>query len=411
MTDPLASLLIVLSMQIASVVGFASIGALAVTLPPSICLSYWRWVLAASLGLVVPAAMGIPIPAPVPITFDVRAAVSLAVSQEALASGWSLSGVLVAGWLAGMAVRLGWLGIGLLGLGRLRDSASSESLDRALLPASASDTDPIPVHWHPGVTHPVSFGLFRPVVLLPLHMRRFPSEAIHAVVHHEWLHVTRRDWAWHVSEETLQSIFWFHPAVWWVIDRIRLSREQTIDALVIDVTHEKKTYMKTLLRLADEPWSPVPAPGFGSHRHLVRRLQTLAAPQRWNTRCVRAGKLFLGSVLMAGFATACTLAVQDRVFTPDEKDVTLPVLVSETKPAYTPAALRAGIEGEVHLTGVVRPDGSVDGIRVVESLDAEYGLDDEARRAVGQWRFEPGLKDGAPVPVQVDVTIGFVLAE
>jgi TonB family protein len=46
---------------------------------------------------------------------------------------------------------------------------------------------------------------------------------------------------------------------------------------------------------------------------------------------------------------------------------------------------------------------------VVQSLDSEYGLDDEAVKALKQWEFEPGTKDGAPVAVRVDVEMTFKL--
>jgi protein TonB len=58
---------------------------------------------------------------------------------------------------------------------------------------------------------------------------------------------------------------------------------------------------------------------------------------------------------------------------------------------------------------VVRADGSVGDVQVKESPDAVYGLDQEAIRAMKQWEFKPGMKDGKAVAVRVDVKIRFTL--
>jgi protein TonB len=84
-----------------------------------------------------------------------------------------------------------------------------------------------------------------------------------------------------------------------------------------------------------------------------------------------------------------------------------PVLIREVKPAYTPDAMRARIQGDVWISAVVLPDGTVTRLRVVRSLDRSFGLDEEALKAVQQWRFKPGTRQGRPVAVQIDVSVGF----
>jgi protein TonB len=89
--------------------------------------------------------------------------------------------------------------------------------------------------------------------------------------------------------------------------------------------------------------------------------------------------------------------------------LTPPRVVREVKPQYTKAAMDAGIQGNVVLDVVVRPDGSVGEVTVKKSLDAEHGLDAEAVRAARQWLFEPGKKDGKPVPVFATLELTFTL--
>jgi periplasmic protein TonB len=89
--------------------------------------------------------------------------------------------------------------------------------------------------------------------------------------------------------------------------------------------------------------------------------------------------------------------------------VETPRLIQEVKPQYTAQAMRAKIQGEVLLECIVQPDGSVGNIKVVRSLDSAFGLDQEAIKAARQWRFQPGTKQGQPVPVLVTIAIAFTL--
>jgi len=54
-------------------------------------------------------------------------------------------------------------------------------------------------------------------------------------------------------------------------------------------------------------------------------------------------------------------------------------------------------------------DGTVTALRVVKSLDSVFGLDEQALKAVREWRFKPGTRFGQPVPVQVSIAVSFTL--
>lgn len=82
-----------------------------------------------------------------------------------------------------------------------------------------------------------------------------------------------------------------------------------------------------------------------------------------------------------------------------------PKLVKEVRPDYTPDARRRNIEGDVVLEIVITNRGTVDRVRVLRGLGA--GLDENAIAAVKQWRFEPARRQGAPVDVVVEVSVGF----
>src|SRR5439155_21266705 len=85
-----------------------------------------------------------------------------------------------------------------------------------------------------------------------------------------------------------------------------------------------------------------------------------------------------------------------------------PTVIHPTRdPEYSEEARKARIQGEVALAIVVDVDGRPKNIKVVRSVG--HGLDEESMRAIKHWRFNPGTKDGVPVPVQVDVTMNFRL--
>jgi periplasmic protein TonB len=90
-------------------------------------------------------------------------------------------------------------------------------------------------------------------------------------------------------------------------------------------------------------------------------------------------------------------------------DITPPRILRDPKPAYTPEAMQARIQGEVQVSAIVRPDGTVTDVRVIRSLDRVFGLDEAAIKAVRQWRFKPATRSGQPVAVYVTIGVGFTM--
>ncbi len=87
--------------------------------------------------------------------------------------------------------------------------------------------------------------------------------------------------------------------------------------------------------------------------------------------------------------------------------VTSPIVSSKVEPEYTEEARAANYQGTVVLAVEIDPSGFARNIRIVRGLG--LGLDQNAVTAVGQWRFQPATKDGAPVTVQATIEINFRL--
>ena len=89
--------------------------------------------------------------------------------------------------------------------------------------------------------------------------------------------------------------------------------------------------------------------------------------------------------------------------------VSAPRLIREVKPGYTSEAMRTRIQGTVRVQAIVSAGWSISAARVIRSLDERFGLDQEALKAVNQWRFLPGTLAGRAVPVVVEIELTFTL--
>ena len=100
---------------------------------------------------------------------------------------------------------------------------------------------------------------------------------------------------------------------------------------------------------------------------------------------------------------------EPTVYEPQQVGIIPPTVVTRVPARYPPEAVREGLQGTVILRCIVEPDGSVSSATVTKSIDTRFGLDEEAVKAVKQWRFEPGRREGVPVRVATLVTVTFSL--
>jgi len=89
--------------------------------------------------------------------------------------------------------------------------------------------------------------------------------------------------------------------------------------------------------------------------------------------------------------------------------VTPPSVLKRVEPQYTEAARRARCEGTVVLEAIVKSEGTVDILRVVRGLG--FGLDESAVETLKQWQFKPGMRDGIPVDVAINIEVHFNLGK
>jgi D-alanyl-D-alanine endopeptidase (penicillin-binding protein 7) len=288
---------------------------------------------------------------------------------------------------------------------------------------------------------PATFGLRRPVVLLPRVFESMGRSRQEGVALHELLHARRADWLALVLEDVLKGVLFFHPAVHWLVGRVRLAREQTVDAAVVRRLGGREAYLESLVEVARfaAHARAVPAASFQRESHLRERVDLLLKEVLMSrVRTVAHVGLTAAAVLLAvswaasavplqtakPAAPAAKIAIADEVKAPGE-----PKLVHQVRPAYPEDAKKEGVMDLFVIDVVIGKDGAIKDAQVVVSaptearlkelqpkkgtpaaVEGDKRLAEAALAAVKQWKYAPILKDGKPVEFKATVTVNFNLS-
>jgi TonB family protein len=375
--------LVAYSMQIGLLVGLAAFVPTLLRLKlPHAKLAYWHLLLAACLLL----------PAVRPWKQEVRTVrtpvlndiTDLGPAQPMPATPLPKTEIGLMILAAGMVVRLGWLVVAFWRLGRLR---------RHSVPIGPPTTWSVEadIRISEAISSPVTFGFLRPVVLLPGNFCELDGQIQDAILCHEILHVRRRDWLFTLGEELVRSVFWFHPAIWWLLGEIGLAREQEVDHQVVELTKSREGYVDALLAIAGAKprLDLAPAPLFLRKRHLKQRVVSIMKEVRMSkTRSISALAAGLGILAVACWlvTAAFPLAAAPQNVT-DFPGVTVDTggaMLHRTAVQYPEAARAKNIQGVVTVEAMLDGSGNVVETRV---LSGPNELRRAAQQAVLQWHF------------------------
>jgi beta-lactamase regulating signal transducer with metallopeptidase domain/WD40 repeat protein len=97
---------------------------------------------------------------------------------------------------------------------------------------------------------PVVLGYLRPMILLPISLlNNLPISQLETILAHELAHVRRHDFLVNLLQTIVETFFFYHPAVWWLSQRIRIEREHCCDDLVIQVLGNRVEYGRALVAI------------------------------------------------------------------------------------------------------------------------------------------------------------------
>ncbi len=337
---------------------------------------------------------------------------------------------LLAGLAAGCVLRLAWIAVGLCRLQLYRRRARPlEPLPRILGEARAYAGAAPEMLLCPQISGPVTFGWARPVVLFPEWFLELEPARQAAIATHELLHVRRRDWAFTVAEELVRAVLWFHPAIWWLLGRIQLAREQVVDRETIELTRGRQEYLEALLEVARAKPRAVAAlaPLFFRNRHFTQRVKLLLQEVSMSRVRLSVSVAAIGAmVVFTGGLAARAFPLQGspqlepqaqpqsapRTETQAQKirvggGVQQRKLIHQEPPVYPPLAKQARIQGTVRFTATIAKDGTVKDLQLVSGHPL---LVPAAREAVRKWQYEETLLNGQPVEIVTQVDVNFTLS-
>jgi beta-lactamase regulating signal transducer with metallopeptidase domain len=105
---------------------------------------------------------------------------------------------------------------------------------------------------------PMTFGFFRPAVVLPADAQSWTAERRRVVLLHELAHIKRYDVPWQMIARVACAIYWFHPLAWWALRQMRIDREHACDDCVLAVGQRASSYATHLLEIARAHRCPSP---------------------------------------------------------------------------------------------------------------------------------------------------------
>jgi TonB family protein len=292
---------------------------------------------------------------------------------------------------AGVVLRLSWLLFGLLRLSRFTRAAADVSA-----PAAAADLEaqlgvsPRYILQLPN-RGPWTFGIFRPTIALPSTFDALAPAVQRSVICHELLHVKRRDVIAALVEEIVVAALWFHPWAWLLRSRIRVAREQTVDARAVAMLGSRDEYVRCLVDMSGHDLAPhLSHAGAGMLRprelrtridailkevHMSRGRATVAAALLVSVMagtCLMASGLFplrtaggVETIVQAPGRHIELARVFSRGQTPVAPSSEARRQIRMTPAEYPPDALAKGIRGTVMVDITINPAGDVTTASVV----------------------------------------------
>jgi beta-lactamase regulating signal transducer with metallopeptidase domain/HEAT repeat protein len=185
-----------------------------------------------------------------------------------------------------------------------------------------------------GVAAPIVMGWLRPVILLPPSvLTGLTPTQLEAVLAHELAHIRRHDYLANLLQTVVETLLFYHPAVWWLSRLIRQEREHCCDDLAVAACGDARAYALALAELEQLRQTPAVAVGASSGSLLTRvwRLVGGAGPHRgrpYGWSIAGAAVVALTGALLALHMTATpVLAAEARIIyaetatEPSERDV------------------------------------------------------------------------------------------
>ena len=248
-----------------------------------------------------------------------------------------------------------------------------------------------------GLASPITAGWWRPVVLVPASLvAGMPPHLLEALLAHELGHVRRHDYLVNLLQNVIETLLFYHPAVWWLSRRIRAEREQIADDFAARHLGEPRRLALALSELEKLQFSSHHLAQAANGGDLMARIRRLLRPDVQSLN-------WKAAIPVLGLAVVCAASAHAPAGRPEaiaesRGETRGAVLDFKTcrKPHYPRADLAAGHQGTVTLAFMVDERGQVADSSIAKS-SGYAAMDEAARSALALCSFHPALEDGKPV--------------
>lgn len=207
----------------------------------------------------------------------------------------------------------------------------------------------------PLVKNPLVLGVFKPVILFPVAaFTGLSVKDVEAIFAHELAHIARRDYLFNIIQSAITLLYFYHPAVWLISSLIKAERENSCDAIAIDLTGDKTAYIRTLAqaeinRMEYENLAMAFASRKGSVLSRIKHIQKQKAMKTNFIEGLIAATVVLIGLILVSFTTGNR--VHSQVLPDEALAIELPLSEPESTPRQWTAqeldSLKASVEKQV----------------------------------------------------------------
>jgi ankyrin repeat protein/beta-lactamase regulating signal transducer with metallopeptidase domain len=122
---------------------------------------------------------------------------------------------------------------------------------------------------------PTLIGWLRPTILIPVALfAGMTPDQLEAIFAHELAHVRRYDYLTNLLQTILETVLFYHPAIWWISRMLREERENCCDDLALEIMHDRIAYVSALAQLEEGRAMPLALSASGGS--LLQRIRRIA---------------------------------------------------------------------------------------------------------------------------------------
>jgi len=252
---------------------------------------------------------------------------------------------------------------------------------------------------------PMTWGIFRPIVMLPSGSDQWTRSRKQMVLLHELAHIKRSDLLLQLIARIACAVHWFNPLAWYALRRLRIEREQACDDCVVAAGERASDYASELVDIAETHRAPglTLSVGMANSSHLEGRLAALFDRARSHLPLTRRGARWLWvSTLLIITAVVVVQPVQ-RMVMADETESQDQAEPSKAK-SEVPIGPQANGTWNVETTGnfkviVLLPDGTpASGAKLLTSIGTADKAFKDKHKSTNNYSCDANGQFDVPLP-------------